>query len=92
MANPVFVTCPKDAWTEVATKVSTGFIHRKISTAYYLCTYRENGDPAPTDNGEEGVPIFLQGVTEAISADTDIDVYIYAQTTDGEVRVDLPSA
>lgn len=90
MADPVFVDCPEDTWTLVAEKVATGLIHRKENIPHYLQTYRDTGELAPTDNGEEGIPIFVDSITAVISAASDIDVYIMAKGRDGRVRVDLP--
>jgi len=89
MANPVIITCPADAWTPVAIKVSTGLIHRKLSIPLYLQTYRDTGETAPTSR-DEGVPVFVDSNTAVISAAANIDVYLWAIGKPGEVRVDLP--
>ena len=94
MADPVFVDCPKDVWTKVATNVAVGRIHKKDeSPQIYLYTYRETGGAVPpdTDAGkEQGVPMFLDGsVTEEIAHSSGIDIYVFPLTSDGKVRVDL---
>lgn len=89
MADPLIVNCPKDAWIEVTTNVTSGQIHKLLKNpSSYLSTYRETGETAPTIV-EEGIPIFINGITEQISASVGIDVYIYAVGKDGQVRVDL---
>lgn len=87
MANPVLVACPVNQWTKVATDVVTGQIWKKLKTRYQ-CTYRMTGDSAPT-NLTDAEPIFIGTVVEEISASAGIDVYIYAQGNDGQVRVDI---
>jgi len=89
MADPVLITCPADTWTLVAEGVTTGIIHRKQTDVVYLQTYRDDGELAPTTR-DEGVQIFINSISEIISAAAKIDVYIYAVGKDGRVRVDLP--
>ncbi len=90
MANPVFVDCPADTWTKVATNVVVGQIKRVITVAKYLGTYRTTGDSAPTLQSE-GSSIFLKGNSgyEKIEAKTGIDVYIFSIRKAGRVRVDV---
>ena len=92
MAKPVFIDCTKNIWTKVATGVTTGQIHKKSEQPQeYLHTYRDTGGAAPpnTEAGkEQGVPIFLNGVSELISATAGIDIYVYPVSSDGKVRVD----
>lgn len=88
MADPVIVACPADAWTKVATNVTSGQVHIKnYNPANYLQTYRDTGGTAPTDP-EEGVQVSGQSIP--IAATAGIDVYIMAQGAVGSVRVDLP--
>ena len=86
MANPLIVACPADAWTKVATGVTTGVVHI-LSTKpnRYLQTYRVTAGAAPADN-DDAVPFTtpLQ-----ISAAAAIDVYIQPVGEAGSVRVDL---
>ena len=89
MANPVFVTCAKDAWTKVATNVQTGFVHMVLGANGYLQAYVDTTDPAPTLE-TQGVVAFENSGTEAISATAGIDIYIWAHDKAGKVRVDLP--
>ena len=91
MANPVIVTCEVDAWKKVATNVTAGQIHKMISKPnVYLHTYRMTGGDEPDDKSE-GVPIFTNGlISEEIAASSAIDVYIYCQNNEGQVRVDIP--
>jgi len=90
MSNPVFVDCPANTWTKVATNVVVGQIWRVITTAKYLNTYKTTGDSAPTLRSE-GTPIFVTGEPdhEEISANTGIDIYIYSIRKAGRVRVDV---
>lgn len=90
MSDPIFVSCPADAWTLVASNVVTGKIWRAKTGVKYLHTYRDTGGAAPT-NSNEGMGIFLDGEPdfEDISAANPIDVYIYAVGVAGRVRVDL---
>jgi hypothetical protein len=89
MATPVIETVTKDQWTKVATNVETGFIH-KMSHApnVYLQTYRDTGDAPPTLR-TEGVVAFEDSLTEPIIAVAGIDVYLWVDKVDGQVRVDL---
>lgn len=90
MANPVEISCPKGQWTAIAIKVTTGQIWVKdLSPNVYLQTYRDNGESPPTTE-DEGVQIFVNTNNEIISADADIDIYIWPKGADGRVRVDLP--
>lgn len=88
MANPVFVDCPVNTWTKVATNVTSGNVHRKDITPSYLQSYVMTGDPAPTTI-VEGVVAFENSSTEPISAASAIDVYIYSFGAVGRVRVDV---
>lgn len=89
MANPAIVACPQDAWTKIATNVTTGTIHRKLkSPNLYLQTYRDTGDAAPTTIAD-AVPILVGGEQAEISASVSIDVYIYPVGAPGSVRVDV---
>lgn len=89
MPNPVFVDCPPSIWTKVATNVLTGVIHRFDVTPYgYLQTYKVTGDSAPTLKSD-GVAAFKNCNQEQISAGAGIDVYIYAITDKGKVRIDV---
>jgi hypothetical protein len=86
MAQPTIVACPADEWTGVLSSVRVGQIWiRDTKPSVYLHTYRPKGDPAPTTR-TEGAP-FTGGVM-SVSALRDIDVYIYPDGADGEVRVD----
>ncbi len=90
MSNPVFVDCPANTWTKVATNVVVGQIWRVLTTPKYLNTYRTTGDAAPTLRSD-GTPIFVTGEPdhEKIEANTGIDVYIYSIRKAGRVRVDV---
>jgi len=79
-------------------------IFKKTNTRYYQ-TYRDTGGGAPSNTPNpqealfEGVPIIttksnqsgrnqIVGIA-AIEAVTGVDIYIYAEPSDGEVRADL---
>ena len=89
MTNPAVVTVTANAWTKVATAVTKGqlWIKTRPSTAY-LVTYRDTGDPAPTDL-TDAVEFDHTG-NMPISATAAIDVYVYnPDDVDGKIRVDL---
>jgi len=89
MPNPVFVSCPKNVWTKVATDVTTGIIHKVDLTPYeYLQTYRLTGQAAPALKSD-GVPAFENRRREVISATVAIDVYLFPIADAGKVRVDI---
>jgi len=89
MANPVFVDCPIEVWTKIATNVTAGQIHRVTNAPYeYLQTYVLTGGTAPTLRAE-GVPLFEQSAHEAVSASAGIDIYLYPILAAGRVRVDV---
>lgn len=90
MANPFFIECEKNQWTLVCSNVTTGKLWRARVGANYLHTYRDSGDPAPTERGE-GMQIFTDNEPnyEIIKSNIGIDVYIYPVNKNGRVRVDL---
>jgi len=89
MANPVFVDCIEDQWTKVATNVTSGVLHKVTEKPYeYLQTYRLTGGAAPVLKSD-GVLAFIDNRYELISSSVAIDVYIYAITGRGRVRVDV---
>ena len=89
MPNPAIIPCPADAWTKVATNVTTGQIHRlSVALGNYLQTYRLTGEAAPSVISE-GVSAFVGGQSEVISNTEAIDIYIYPVRAAGSVRVDL---
>ena len=90
MANPVSVSCPQDVWALVAESVTAGNIKKLNNKPIkYLETYRMTGGAAPTDK-LEGAEMFVNGVSESISASAAIDVYVMAIGNDGTIRADLP--
>jgi len=86
MADPATVSCPADAWTKVASAVTTGQVWILDTTPRYVQTYRTAGNPAPTDDALAGP---FQGESMLISAGAPIDVYIKPRGSAGKVRVDL---
>lgn len=89
MANPVTVKCKKGIWKLVAENVVSGQVKKSDRLPnLYLETYRTHSGAAPTKQNE-GIPIFLNGNSEIISASSGIDVYIMAVDQDGRVRVDI---
>jgi len=84
MANPVMVNVPANAWTKVATNVTSGVIYN-ISNLPLFQTYRMTGDPAPTSR-EEGVDIG-DGEAEILSGDG-IDIYLWSNS-EGKIRLDI---
>jgi len=87
MADPLIVNCPADTWTKVATGVKTGQIHKfKPIDAYIVRTYRDTGNPAPTDLSDA---IDFDCKSLPISSSAAIDVYLYPKNAAADVRVDL---
>ena len=94
MSNPVFIDCPANVWTKVATNVTVGRIHKKSEQPQeYLHTYRDTGGSAPandTAGREEGVRMFIDGgITEQITNSFAIDVYVFPVGAAGRIRADL---
>ena len=101
MADPSVITItPEWAWQKVATAVTTGMIHRLVSTVWYYQTFSLTGESAPTTPTqgtipEEAVKIFEQSNSEPISSSNPIDVYIMCANSDddadddGKIRVDV---
>jgi hypothetical protein len=86
MADPAVVDITKGSWEKVATDVLTGFVHILGFDATYLQTYRLTGGAAPTLQSE-GAEMVRPGAP--ISSSVGIDVYIWALSADGKVRVDV---
>ena len=87
MADPEVIKCDADAWTKVATDVTTGNIWiLNTSPDAYLQTYRDTGEDAPSDNSDA---VSVSDRSIPIAAEAGIDVYIKAVGKDGQVRVDL---
>ena len=101
MADPNIITItPEWAWQKVATAVTTGLIHRLVSTVWYYQTYRLTGEAAPTapTQGtipEEAIRIFEKSISEEILSSEAIDIYIMCQNADddaddtGKIRIDI---
>ena len=85
MADPSIVTCTANAWTKVATNVKAGVVSPFKTNVVYSQTYRDTGNPAPTDL----LDALAFDEPHMISASTGIDVYIYAHKKAGSVRVDV---
>ena len=85
MADPAVTPCPTDAWTKVATGVTT-VTGRVIdeSPSKYLWTYRVTLGAAPTDL-TDAVP-FKDLLSATFGAAS--DVYIYPVGQAGSVRID----
>ena len=88
MASPVIHNIPADTWVKVAENVTAGQVWKISSDPnVYLQTYRATGEAAPS-NTIDSVNLFLESISEQISATDPIDVYVYAVGMDGKVRVD----
>lgn len=86
MANPVVVICIKDEWVKVATNVTEGVIWILGSAPFkYVQSYRNTGSAPPIDVSE-GATLDNGSV---IHSELGIDVYVYAVSSDGRVRVDI---
>ena len=87
--NPVVVECPENIWVIVAEAVTSGTLHRLItSPEHYLHTYRKADDPAPIDNSDAALLFSGVSVFAAVSNDASIDVYVKAIGANGRIRVD----
>jgi len=84
--NPTTHSITKGAWVLVATAVTAGQVHILQASTRYRQTYRVAGGAAPTDPNEGAA---IEGVSDEISADQAIDVYMLTMDEDGLVRVDL---
>ena len=90
MSNPVKVEIPKNAWTLVASNVSSGLITiRQWQPSTYYQTYRVTGNPAPTGDQNEDTSTITTGREITISANENIDVYLFSKDVDGEVVLAL---
>lgn len=88
MNNPVFVDCPADTWTLVASDVKGGLIHRYLTTpTKYSWAYRLAGGDPPTSESD-GVVVFTENEPLKIPPSSGIDIYIFAYDKNGSVRVD----
>jgi len=88
MANPIFIDCPKNQWTKIATNISAINVHKVVRVTYeYLFTTVLTGGVAPTTK-EEGVEAFEKGSLQEVYSSSKIDVYLFAITATGRVRVD----
>lgn len=87
-----FVTCTANTWVKVATNVTTGMIHKvKNNPAVYLQAFVPTGDPAPSGRSA-GVDAFKDSIshsTAKIENSSAVDVYIWADESAGQVRVDV---
>jgi len=88
MANPVTVLCTEGVYTKIATNVTSGIVHKLLTGPVYKQTYRLTGQAAPTLETEAAL-MFENSMSEEISADAAIDVYVWCIGAAGKVRVDL---
>ena len=83
MADPERKELTKDVWTKIATAVSAGFVSiANTKPDKYLQTYKETGNPPPTDNDEA---LHLRQPGAPIQTPGSIDVYIKPIGADGAV-------
>lgn len=90
--NPILLTIPGNAWTKVATNVTTGLITiKEWQPDRYYQTYRVTGDPAPTGDQGEDTSTITNGQEISIAATAPaIDVYLYCmEKSGGKVVVSL---
>jgi hypothetical protein len=89
MANPLYpVTVNADAWTKVATNVTSGLIHKKKTNIQYWQTYRLTGGAAPTEKNEAVLMFADNSLVERISSSSPIDIYVWVDEP-GVLRIDL---
>lgn len=99
MANPVRYSCPEDAWTKVATNVTSGSVtFFRTGEIYYMYTYKLTGESAPTDESV-GLSVRFEALparelkplesSVSISHSEGIDVYVRAKNNPGTVEVSV---
>lgn len=91
MADPVVTVCTENAWTLVAENAQGGIIHNLNTSADYLWTYRDPGEPAPASTtGMVLIP--FEDARWKLPESVKADYYIYCRKADGSVRFDdLPA-
>ncbi len=102
-ANPEITPITQGSWEPVALNIKIGLIKIMKAGAVYYETYRLTGGAAPTiapgETGFEGVPIYyreneriagesLPIGTAGINATEPLDLYIYCDKGDGQIRLD----
>lgn len=85
-ADPVRVPVTEGGWRIVATNVTNVSISVLETRPTYAWTYRLTGGAAPTD-ATEGVP--MGSITKIFCAVSAVDIYIWCNGQDGEVRRDV---
>lgn len=83
--NPLIVHCPADQWTVAARNITSATIREKITGPRYYQTYRTKGDTPPSSLA---VGVMITNKNRKIESTVAIDLYIYAQTKTGSVRID----
>jgi hypothetical protein len=87
MPNPQIVSCTKDEWTKVAAGVLQATIWRfSGNNTTFFQTYRIANATAPANDDLSDAVIF--GSYVKVGSAAAIDVYVYAKTNTGTVRVD----
>lgn len=87
--TPTFVNIPKETWTLVANAVQSGVVNIIIPNIHgYMFYYKVDGEAAPTAT-DDTLGVRFTGIQAVISADEDIDVYVWSWGQAGRVRVDL---
>ena len=88
MSDPIYpISCPQGQWTKIATDVIVGQVWRMEKNVIYYHTYRLTGEAAPITI-DEGVLMFKNGVFEIISANQNIDIYVWCKNGTGSHRRD----
>lgn len=83
MADPSTTACTKNSWTKVATAVTAGQIEITLNRQPYRFAWVETGAAAPTALSEGSL---LMNWAK-IGCSRPIDVYIWPEKEDGEVRL-----
>lgn len=85
-ADPSVVVCPVDTWTKVATNVSGVTVqpHPKDTQKHFLYTWRDTGNPAPSDTTDA---VYMHTDGFHLSVNPAIDVYVRAKSAGSSVLV-----
>jgi len=90
MKNPEIVDIPQEQWVLVAEGIKQGQLHlrpRVTNAPQYYWTYCTPEGGPPTEGVETG--IVWDYPTHDVSYPTPVNIYVWAQTFPGKIRVDF---
>lgn len=89
MADALLINCAANAWTKVATSLTTCKVNRISGGVDFVHTYRTTGSAAPTaGDASEGVRAFIGADSEYYSATEAVDIYFMPLGNAGVLRLD----